>query len=195
MDEDQWIAMRVDQHRNSKGPRIHHVRGGDLWLQITERKTSHGDIVAIYSDITELKKREEELRESEERYALALQGSNEGLWDHNLRTDEIYISPYIDELIGFRSENLKVRTRDFRTRIHPDDLERAVAAWEGHVEGEGDHYACEYRVLDAYGNLQHARQQFQRQDMRPGAVTGLAGAALSRRRVRSIRHRRLLARA
>jgi PAS domain S-box-containing protein len=152
MDEEQWLAMRVEQHRNPTGPRVHPVRQGNTWLQITERKTSHGDTVAIYTDITELKFREEELRESEERYALAMQGSNEGLWDHNLRTDEIYISPYIDELIGFNSENLKVSTADFRTRIHPDDLDRAVAAWDGHLKGESEFYTCEYRIIDGNGN-------------------------------------------
>jgi PAS domain S-box-containing protein len=159
MDEEQWLAMRIDQHRNPKGPRLHNARGGDYWLQITERKTSHGDTVAIYTDITELKHREEEVRESEERYALAMRGSNEGLWDHNLITDEIYISPYIDELIGFDSENLKVTIGDFRARIHPDDLDRAVTAWDGHLNDESEFYTCEYRILDGDGNYRwvHSR--------------------------------------
>jgi PAS domain S-box-containing protein len=159
LDEEQWIARRIEQHRNSKGPREHRVLNEEMWLQINERKTSHGDTVAIYTDITELKRREEELRESEERYALAMQGSNEGLWDWNLRTDEIYTSPYIKELFGLGDQNLKTTSAEVRLRIHPDDFDRVRTAWFAHLNDESEFYACEYRALGAEDNYRwiHSR--------------------------------------
>ena len=147
LDEEQWLARRIEQYRNSKGPREHETLGGEMWLQINERKTSHGDTVAIYTDITELKRREEELRESEERYALAMQGSNEGLWDWDLRADEVYISPHIAAQFGLDTQNLKTTPAEVKTRIHTDDLQAVADAWRAHFDGKTDFYTSEYRVL------------------------------------------------
>ena len=146
-DQEEWLAERIEQHRNPTGPREHQMAREGIWLHINERKTRHGDTVAIYTDITQLKRREEELRESEERYALAMRGSNEGLWDWNLRSDEVYISPYIEELFALKGRNLKTSTAEIRSRIHPDDLQTVLTAWHAHLNGKTDFYTCEYRVL------------------------------------------------
>jgi PAS domain S-box-containing protein len=100
-----------------------------------------------YYDITELKRKEEALRKSEERYALAMKGSNDGLWDWNLLADEIYVSPYIAELFGLPTQSPKTARAEMRTKIHPDDLEAVLDAWHAHSDGNTDFYACEYRVL------------------------------------------------
>jgi PAS domain S-box-containing protein len=101
----------------------------------------------VNRDITELKRKEEALRESEERYELAMKGSNEGLWDWDLRHDEVYVSPYITTLFGLGNQALKMKTADVRARIHPDDLESVGHAWQRHLDGKTDFYASEYRAL------------------------------------------------
>ena len=158
-DEEQWLERRIEHHRNPTGPRELEIIRKGTWLHINERKTSHGDTVAIYTDITELKKRQEALRESEERYALAMHGSNEGLWDWNLRTGEVYISPHIEALFGLTAQDLKTSTAEVRSRIHPDDLERVRAAWHAHLNAKSEFYTCEYRVRGEDGSYRwtHSR--------------------------------------
>jgi PAS domain S-box-containing protein len=134
------------------------IRAGDVGpveLRLAEGRVVRYRCVALpdgrrmltYYDITELKRKEEALRKSEERYALAMKGSNEGLWDWDLLADEIYVSPYLAELYGLPIQNPKTARAELRTRIHPDDLEAVVNAWHAHLDGKTDFYACEYRVL------------------------------------------------
>jgi class 3 adenylate cyclase len=62
---DDWVAERLAKHRQPAGPHVQR-RGDGRWVQINERKTSDGGIVAVYTNITELKRVEEELREKSE---------------------------------------------------------------------------------------------------------------------------------
>jgi class 3 adenylate cyclase len=57
---DEWVADRLEIHRNPGEPRLQR-RGSGQWIMITERKTGDGGTVAIYSDISDLKQREEDL--------------------------------------------------------------------------------------------------------------------------------------
>ena len=111
--------------------------------------SSKGELLGLGTvnhDITERRRKEEALRESEERYALAMKGSNEGLWDWDLRRDEAYVSPYIAALFGLGTQALKTTTAAVRRRIHPDDVEAVTNAWRAHFDGKTEFYASDYRV-------------------------------------------------
>ena len=114
--------------------------------------------VSILTDITELKHKEEALRESEERYELAMKGSDEGLWDWDIRRDEVYVSPYIAALFGLGTQALKTTPAEVRARIYPDDLEPVNDAWQAHLDGKTHFYASEYRALRQYRLGVKARQ-------------------------------------
>ena len=148
---EEWVAKRLEQHRN---PGIPHVqrRADDIWIQVSERKTESGGIVAVYSDISNIKRAEEALRESEERYTLAMEGANEGLWDWNLISDEIYVSPNIEELLGLRTDGRKTSLAGWLDRIHPDDIAHQREAERVHISGEAEFYTCEYRALGYDGS-------------------------------------------
>jgi PAS domain S-box-containing protein len=141
-----WVAERLERRRNPGAPHVQR-RTGDVWIQISERKTESGGTVAVYSDITNIKRAEKALLESEERYTLAMEGANEGLWDWNLVKDEIYVSPNIEELLGLRTEDRRTTLAGWLERIHPDDIERQREAEGAHIEGESEFYECEYRAL------------------------------------------------
>ena len=111
--------------------------------------SSKGELLGLGTvnhDITERRRKEEALRESEERYALAMKGSNEGLWDWDLRRDEAYVSPYIAALFGLDTRALKTTSAAVRRRIHPDDVKAVTSAWRAHLDGNTDFYASDYRV-------------------------------------------------
>ena len=143
---EEWVAERLERHQNP-GPTHVQRRAGDTWIQISERKTESGGTVAVYSDITSIKRAEEALRESEERYSLAMKGANEGLWDWDLRTDQIYIAPNIKILLGLKTETLEITPNVWLERIHPDDIDAQREARRAHLAGETEFYICEYRTL------------------------------------------------
>lgn len=89
---------------------------------------------------------EEALKASEERYALAIEGSNDGLWDRNLETGEVYYSPRWKEIIGYRDEEVPNRMEEWSSRIHPDDYERVINEVVRHFEGVTPFYEVEYRI-------------------------------------------------
>lgn len=86
------------------------------------------------------------LRQSEERYALALRGSNEGLWDWNLETDTIYFSPRWKEILGCDEASIGDRPQEWFDRVHPDDVEPLKLAIAAHLEGTTAHFEQEHRI-------------------------------------------------
>jgi diguanylate cyclase (GGDEF)-like protein/PAS domain S-box-containing protein len=96
-------------------------------------------------------KMERKLRESEERYALAARAANDGIWDWNLGTGEIYFSPRWKSLLGLpEDENLSL-PQDWFERVHPDDINRLNQAMAEHLEGIRPTMECEYRILHQDG--------------------------------------------
>jgi PAS domain S-box-containing protein len=94
------------------------------------------------------------LKESEERYALAMEGANEGHWDWDLTTGSLFLSPQMKMLYG-QSPDTKIDTRaEWRAKvfIHPDDVSRFEAAFNDHLEGRTSRYECEYRVRHPSGD-------------------------------------------
>ncbi|MEG4583245.1 PAS domain S-box protein [Microcoleus sp. MON1_C5] len=87
----------------------------------------------------------EALRESAERSQLALQGNNDGVWDHNLQTNCQILSDRCLEILERGPEEVKDFSQ-FLSYIHPDDLEIMQSNWQQHLHRETSHYSCEYRV-------------------------------------------------
>ncbi len=93
----------------------------------------------------------EELRQSEERYALAARGANDGLWDWKLQTNEIYFSERWKQMLGFEDHELPNVVQSWLGRVHPDDLPVLQAQMQLHLEGQTPHFECEYRILEQGG--------------------------------------------
>ena len=92
------------------------------------------------------------LRDSEERYALAVQGANDGLWDWNLKTDRIYFSPRWKAMLGYNEDEIDNKLDEWFSRVHPDDVQRVKAEVASHLEGHATHFENEHRVLHKDGS-------------------------------------------
>lgn len=91
---------------------------------------------------------------SEERYALALRGTTDGLWDWNIETGETYLSPRWKAMLGFSENELPDnRQRSFLSRLHPDDIPLVQAARQAHFDGKAP-YEVEFRLLNKAGEYQ-----------------------------------------
>ena len=91
---------------------------------------------------------ESALRESEQRLARVLQGSNDAFWEWDLRSDEVTHSPRWAEITGREGRG---RMDAWRRDLHPDDRGRTWAALADHVEGRSDHFLAEFRVRGRQG--------------------------------------------
>src|SRR5580704_11082509 len=114
-------------------------------------------LVGAVNDISQRRQTEQALRDSEQRYALAMQAVNEGVYDWNIVTDETYYSPRVRDTVGLTPNELGSRP-DWLARIHPDDLLAYKQAFAAHLKGETDRLTCEYRYLHPDGTWHWARQ-------------------------------------
>ncbi len=98
------------------------------------------------------KRAEEALRESEERYALAARGANDGLWDWDLTTNRMRFSPRWKAMLGWEEHEIGDDPEEWFRRIHPDDADRVRADVAAHLAEQTPHYEDEYRMLHHDGN-------------------------------------------
>lgn len=115
----------------------------------------NGEIVAALvttKNITKLKKDQVVLKEIEERWRFALEGGNQGVWDWNVQTGDIFFSDSYKKLYGYAHDDLKGRIEEWETMIHPDDRERMSKAINDHIAGSDPYYESTYRVKTKEGN-------------------------------------------
>jgi diguanylate cyclase (GGDEF)-like protein/PAS domain S-box-containing protein len=86
------------------------------------------------------------LQESEERYALAARGANDGLWDWNLLTGEVYFSPRWTQMLGYAESESWSTFEEWFDHIHPEDRERVRAEIKAHRDGKTPEFVSEYRM-------------------------------------------------
>ncbi|MBT3358887.1 MAG: PAS domain S-box protein [Rhodospirillales bacterium] len=91
------------------------------------------------------------LRVSEERLKLALEGTEDGLWDLNLINGNIYTSPRAERMFGYEPDEMAWTLSSWQENIHPDDLEETLDAQSRHLQGKTPVYEMEYRVRSKSG--------------------------------------------
>ncbi|MEG6505661.1 PAS domain S-box protein [Nitratidesulfovibrio sp. 1201_IL3209] len=86
------------------------------------------------------------LVDSEERWQFALEGPGDGVWDWNIRTGELFLSPRWKELLGYGEHEIGASLREWEGRVHPDDRQRVRADMDLHLSGATATYRSEYRM-------------------------------------------------
>jgi diguanylate cyclase (GGDEF)-like protein/PAS domain S-box-containing protein len=102
-------------------------------------------------ELNERKRIESALRESEERYALAMRGANDGIWDWNLKTNQLYFSSRWKTMLGYNEEEIDHDPQEWFGRVHPKDLDKLKQALAAHLRWATPLFECEYRILHKDG--------------------------------------------
>ncbi len=134
------------------GEVINKRKNGSLYHQectITPVTDSSGNItnfIALQVDITYRKVIEQALRDSEERWQFALDGSGLGVWDWNIQTNEEFFSTHWKKMLGYDEYEISNSVEEWTNRIHPDDLEKSFTEMDLYLSGQKEVYSNEHRL-------------------------------------------------
>ena len=92
------------------------------------------------------------LRRSEERWQLAISGSNVGIWDWDLENDDIFYSPRCKQMLGYEDHEIPNTWEEWERRVHPEDIEQANGAIQQHLDGHTSVLQMEYRMKGKDGS-------------------------------------------
>lgn len=117
-------------------------------------RSSNGKMLSVFSmveDISELKKIQEKLRKSEERFQLAVTGSKDGIWEWDIENDMAYFSPRCQEMVGEQFDTRISGMEAFVKHVHPDDITSTINAYKLHLFQRKEMQA-EYRLMISDGS-------------------------------------------
>jgi PAS domain S-box-containing protein len=139
--------------------KFRHRNGTDVWTSLAtsplyDRQGRYGGALALVTDITAHRRTELALQRSEERLALAISASSQGLWDWDIRADRAYLSPEYLALLDDPSNTEVAPALDwFYRTVHPDDLPAVEHTIREHLEGKTPQSVVEYRVKKPSGEF------------------------------------------
>ncbi|VAX07057.1 diguanylate cyclase/phosphodiesterase (GGDEF & EAL domains) with PAS/PAC sensor(s) [hydrothermal vent metagenome] len=136
------VGAREVEARHSDG----HLLSMDLAISEMQQADGRRLFVGILRDISRRKQADADLRASEERFTLITRGTQDGIWDWDLTTGQIYFSPRWKTMLGYDEADIEDNFLALQALIHPDDLGAALDSWIACMEGETDAFAIEYRL-------------------------------------------------
>ena len=108
--------------------------------------------VLVFRDITQRLRAEEALRDSEEKFRLAMDATNDGLWDWNMVTNEVYRNPRHAVMLGYEPQDFSSSQAEWKKLIHPDDKQKVSDCLRAHIKGETLFFVLEYRLKTKSGD-------------------------------------------
>ena len=157
-DEEAFIRRRMEQHRNPCGPLVQQRRDGH-WLELREERMPEGSTFLVNTDVTERKRAEDLVRESEARLSKATEMAKIGCWVWDEIDDKaIYCSEELAKMYGVASgEELAAILCSHAANLewaHPEDREYFSQAVEKSKVAKGG-YDIEYRIINSEGEIRH----------------------------------------
>ena len=145
-----WYRAARDRLPFELTYRFVHRDGRTIWVSGKSAQIRVGDAltgyVGVVEDITQKREAIEAIRRSEERFDLAVRGTDAGIWDWDLRTGTVYFSPRWKSMLGYAEDEVRDAFSEWESRVHPDDRDRASRAIQAYLEGRSAEYELEHRL-------------------------------------------------
>jgi PAS domain S-box-containing protein len=189
-DVEEQVRQRVELARRFEPHAFERTRPDGTAIAVRGKPLASGGFVSTYTDVTEQKRTESALRESEERYALATRAATEGIYEWNVETGALFLSERAREVFGLPAGGL--RNTSWNERVHPDDRAGYRAALIEHFKARTAQLECEYRVRDASGSYRWILDRAKAVLDARGRVVKLVGAEsdITQRKLAEIELRR-----
>lgn len=136
---EQWIRERLAAHA-ACNVTIEQELSNGRWLRASDNRTSDGGRVGTRVDITELKRTEDALRQSQERLNLAVEATKAGMWDIDLKSGQRWWSPGYLQLVGFPPDAPTPTAEQFFDLVHPEDRDRVRRGRDAALSGDATYY-------------------------------------------------------
>lgn len=117
-----------------------------------------------------------EAQKFQDQYSLAVDGSNDGIWDWDLKTNEVYFSPRWKAIVGYGEDELNNGFADFEALLHPDDKDRALTTVNNYLAGKLKTYDIEFRFHHKDGSYRWVRARGKAMRDASGAPYRMAGS-------------------
>ena len=155
---DAWLESRLARFRDPRGPILQQQRDG-RWIQINERRTRDGGTVAVYTDVTEIKRTEQALLTTQGRLTYLLTASPSMICSFEVggRNAPTFISENVRDLLGYEPSDYLAGPEFWLDRLHPEDRDRVLAEFP-HLLATG-HNVIEYRFLRKDGTYRWVRDE------------------------------------
>ncbi|NJP06275.1 MAG: PAS domain S-box protein [Chloroflexaceae bacterium] len=111
-------------------------------------------VIIAHQDITQRKKIEETLRQSEERLRLVMDATNDGMWDWHLPSGDVYYSPRWQTMLGYEANELAKHVSTWESLLHPDDQPLALERVNAYIQGDRPTFETEFRLHRKEGGWQ-----------------------------------------
>ena len=153
--KDKFEKAKLGNHISYK-ERLKNEHGTYVWNEshLDPVINDKGEIYRILLwtlDITESQQNIIELGKSQERYELVANGGNDGIWDWDIVSNEIYLSPRWKAVLGFDDHEIENKFGVRDSLIHPDDYQRSKQTLEDYLKGTSDIYENEIRLRHKNG--------------------------------------------
>ncbi|MEM9089390.1 MAG: EAL domain-containing protein [Cyanobacteria bacterium P01_F01_bin.53] len=140
---EEWTTFASDGHREL------------LEIRRLPMYDNHGELMGVLGighNVTDRRESEDKLQKSEERFSLAMRGANDGLWDWNLETDEVYYSPRWKSMLGYEKDELKDDLNTWKSLVHPEDKDRVLEMVQDCLDGKTNALDVEMRIQHKAGH-------------------------------------------
>lgn len=110
----------------------------------------------LYKEVQKRKKLEVSLQKERERFELAIEGAQDGLWDWNLQTDDVLLSERFETMLGYEPGELPQNIKAWFELLHPDDKEHAKKVVQEYLDTKGEGiYENHFRLRSKDGSWRH----------------------------------------